>query len=74
VKTRHAFLVRAGLFDSSKRRDGERNPNARLDQIIDTTDDSFCAKFARFEVDEYSTFCKLFEKELKVVEGTSDEE
>jgi hypothetical protein len=74
VKTRHAFLVRAGLFDSSKGKDGERNPNARLDQIIDTTDNSFCAKFAKLEVDEYSTFCKLFDKELKVVEGASDQD
>jgi hypothetical protein len=25
-------------------------------------------------VDEYSTFCKLFDKELKVVEGASDQD
>ncbi|KAK7461165.1 hypothetical protein BaRGS_00038785 [Batillaria attramentaria] len=71
IKHRHAFLVRAGLFDMSKRREGEKSPNARLDQIIDSPDDAFCRKFG-FRVEEYRAFCKLFDKELSM--EVSDED
>lgn len=73
VKRRHAFLVRAGLFDMSKRKEGEKSPNARLDQIVDTSDEEFCAKFGKFAVQEYRTFCKLYEKENHEQEDSDDE-
>lgn len=63
IKKRHAFLVRAGLFNQSKRAEGERSPNARLDQIITTSDEAFARTFGGFGVDEYRTFCQLFDKE-----------
>lgn len=71
IKTRHAFLVRAGLFDLSKVKEGEKSPNANLDEIINSSDEKFCQKFGKFQVNEYRTFYKLFDKENVV---DSDEE
>ena len=73
VRNRHTFLVRAGLFDLSKRREGEKSPNARLDQIIDTSDEAFAHKFGGFGVEEYRTFCLLHEKErAELADSDSD--
>lgn len=72
IKQRHMFLVRTGMFDMLKRREGEKSPNARLDQIIDSTDEAFCRKFGGFRLEEYRAFCKLFDKEASQVE--SDDE
>lgn len=74
VKTRHAFLVRAGLFDMSKRREGEKSPNARLDQIIDTPDDVFCRKFGGIGIGEYRAFCELYSKELERVQDSDSDD
>ncbi|KAL8596232.1 hypothetical protein ACOMHN_021272 [Nucella lapillus] len=63
VKQRHTFLVRAGFFTTAKRKEGERNPNATLDQIITSSDKTFCRKFGNFKVAEYGVFCLLFDKE-----------
>ena len=75
IKKRHAFLVRAGLFDQSKRAEGERSPNARLDQIITTSDEAFARTFGGFGVDEYRTFCQLFDKEnAALADSDSDDD
>ncbi|XP_076457538.1 transcription termination factor 4, mitochondrial-like [Babylonia areolata] len=74
IQQRHTFLVRAGFFSTAKRQQGERSPNARLDQIITSSDKEFCRRFGNFDVAEYRVFCRMLDKEKALRDVDSDDD
>ena len=72
VKSRHLFLSRSGQWFTGKLRQGEKSPNPRLSEIVDTADGHFAKKFGNMGVWDYKTFCRLLAKED--MEMNNDEE
>ncbi|ESO93878.1 hypothetical protein LOTGIDRAFT_228626 [Lottia gigantea] len=65
VKKRHTFLERAGLFQKPRKKDSKTSTNTLLKDIINTTDAKFVQIYSKtMTAEDYSTFCKLVEKEI----------
>lgn len=76
IHARHMFLVRAGFFKKLKKKEGQRDFNPKLDQILDTSDEVFVKTFGNMSLTDYETFKKLLAKDrvvLKEVEDYTDD-
>ena len=72
IKTRHAFLVRAGRYEKPDKRGETQILNPELKSIMDGTDRQFANKVAGLSLAGYKVFQNLFAVEMK--EGLLDGE
>ncbi|XP_041373226.1 transcription termination factor 4, mitochondrial-like [Gigantopelta aegis] len=63
IRSRHLFLARSGQWFTGKLKQGEKSPNPRLVEIVDSTDEHFAKKFGGMSGRDYRTFCRLLAKE-----------
>ncbi|KAL3875951.1 hypothetical protein ACJMK2_033850 [Sinanodonta woodiana] len=63
IQARHIYLERAGFFIKPKHRQGEKNSNPLLKDIISTPDAVFAKRFGGLSIEDYRTFYSLFLQE-----------
>lgn len=68
IRTRHQFLMRAGLYKKVAKDKGEINKNPLLQDILDRNDAEFARKYGNMSELEFHTFGKMFEKEMENID------
>lgn len=66
IKMRHVFMERLGMFKTrSTKKDSvnEKNPNPKLNRIVDTSDKRFATKICFVSLEEYEVFQELLKRE-----------
>ncbi|KAK3092093.1 hypothetical protein FSP39_025122, partial [Pinctada imbricata] len=66
IQARHMFLVRAGFFKKIKKDKGQIDSNARLQDIIDSSDRKFASKFGGMSEQDYICFVEYFQREKEI--------
>lgn len=70
IKSRHALLIRLGLYKKRNMKASElsQNKNPRLTRIMDTSDKEFARKVCGITIGELEVFYELHKRELKEIE------
>lgn len=74
IRTRHLFLVRSGNYAMPNKKKKELVKNARLQDIIDTSDADFARRFGNMTLKDYKTFDKMLQEDIEDAESDLDEE
>lgn len=66
IKTRHEFLIRAGLYKIPKKKQIKQTiKNPKLNEIVNTSKIEFANKLGGMSLTEFEVFSELYKKELE---------
>lgn len=74
IKTRHEFLIRAGLYKMPKKNQTKKNTkNPKLNEIVNSSKIEFANKLGGMSLTEFEVFSELYKRELEDSEEIDSE-